>query len=406
MSWAGELVSGALLAYVIGSIPFGYLVARAKGVDIFQQGSGNIGATNVGRVLGWRYGILVFVLDFLKGALAVLAIGLFPSVFHRLSPESGSRDDLAVVAGLAALLGHIFSPFLRFKGGKGVATGAGVVAVLVPIPAAAALVMWLAVLVVSCYVSLASLTAALALCVVRLLTCAEPLAPGERILTAFCGLAALLVLARHRANIARLLAGNENRVRESPAMLLAAKIIHVLALALWFGSAIFFILATTSLFETLQSLGASPAGRPDWLPGTFDKDMGTQLAGIAVEPLFRLYFPLQFVCGVLALSTALAWWNTTPFSSWHRIRAIVLALALISVAVGWPLAAQVGRLRLERYAADHAVAQAAKSAFATWHLYSVVLNLVTVTLITIAMALAVRLPEALPLQAPDAKITS
>src|SRR6266852_4551303 len=121
----------SLAAYFIGAIPFGYLIARSRGVDIFRQGSGNIGATNVGRVLGPAFGIVVFVLDFAKGAVPV-AVAAWTA--GRL--DSGlPRDSLEVTAGLAAFLGHLFPVYLRFRGGKGVATGAGVMMVLVPIPA-------------------------------------------------------------------------------------------------------------------------------------------------------------------------------------------------------------------------------------------------------------------------------
>src|SRR5262245_15889454 len=152
-----------LAAYLVGAVPFGYLVARARGVDIFQHGSGNIGATNVGRVLGRKFGVLVFLLDFAKGALpAAVAAGLAGRAGN-LPP-----DTLPVAAGLAAFLGHLFPVYLRFHGGKGVATGAGVVAVLLPLPAAGALVAWVVVLCLTRYVSLASVVAAGSLAVVRL----------------------------------------------------------------------------------------------------------------------------------------------------------------------------------------------------------------------------------------------
>src|SRR4029077_2795025 len=124
-------LSVAVFSYLLGAIPFGYLIARWRGVDIFKQGSGNIGATNVGRLLGRRFGILVFLLDFAKGALPVAA------GFAIAAPDASAfaawpRDTLPVLAGLAAFLGHLFPIYLRFRGGKGVATGAGVVAVLAP----------------------------------------------------------------------------------------------------------------------------------------------------------------------------------------------------------------------------------------------------------------------------------
>src|SRR5438132_318717 len=151
------LVLIAVAGYLIGGIPFGFLVARWRGVDIFAEGSGNIGATNVGRVLGRRFGILVFLLDFAKGAVPV-------ALAKMLAADLPGASALAVGAGLCALLGHMFPIYLRFRGGKGVATGAGVVSVLVPLPALAAVLTWVVVVAASRYVSLASLTAAVVLC--------------------------------------------------------------------------------------------------------------------------------------------------------------------------------------------------------------------------------------------------
>src|SRR4051812_26224322 len=150
----------ALASYLVGAIPAGYLVARARGVDILQQGSGNIGATNVGRVLGLWWGILVFLLDFAKGAGPVLAAGWLLEQPAVLWPHT-----LAVVAGIAAFLGHLFPIYLGFRGGKGVATGAGVIAVLVWEIALLVVAGWAVVLFATRYMSLASLTAALLLLV-------------------------------------------------------------------------------------------------------------------------------------------------------------------------------------------------------------------------------------------------
>src|SRR5438067_10294942 len=123
MSLLAVIAGTALLSYLIGAVPFGYAVARWRGVDILRQGSGNIGATNVGRVLGKRFGILVFCLDFAKGALPVAAaLAASPSLSLDL-PPARARQLLAVVAGLGAFLGHLFPVYLRFRGGKGVATG-------------------------------------------------------------------------------------------------------------------------------------------------------------------------------------------------------------------------------------------------------------------------------------------
>src|SRR5262249_6431989 len=118
------VIVGVVLSYLLGSVPFGVIVGRARGVDIFKAGSGNIGATNVGRVLGRKSGVLVFVLDFLKGALPTAIMYLAFGV------------TAGVAAGLAAFLGHLFPAYLRFHGGKGVATGFGVTLVLLPGPTA------------------------------------------------------------------------------------------------------------------------------------------------------------------------------------------------------------------------------------------------------------------------------
>src|SRR5207248_280320 len=146
----------AVGAYLLGSVPFGYLVGRARGVDLLALGSRNIGATNAGRVLGARWGVLVFFLDAAKGALPVLAARAAASAVGE------PFEALGVTAGVAAFLGHLFPLYLGFRGGKGVATGAGVVAVLLPLPTLAALLLWLLVAVTTRYVSLASLLAALA----------------------------------------------------------------------------------------------------------------------------------------------------------------------------------------------------------------------------------------------------
>ncbi len=124
-------------AYLVGAVPFGYLVGRWKGVDLFAVGSGNIGATNVGRVLGWRYGVAVFVLDFLKGALppavagwvweATVGAGAYPW-----------KEAVRVAAAAAAFFGHLYPVYLGFRGGKGIATGAGTIVVLTPVAAMAA----------------------------------------------------------------------------------------------------------------------------------------------------------------------------------------------------------------------------------------------------------------------------
>ena len=206
MPWLVAILT-ILAAYLIGAIPFGYLVARMRGINIFEHGSGNIGATNVGRVLGRRLGILVFALDFAKGAGSVLlAILLGRCVLDEL----WQRGYIEVAAGLAAFLGHLFPIYLRFHGGKGVATGAGAVLVLVPIPFLIGLLVWMVVVAVSRMVSLASIVAVLALCVAQL--CQPSAWDWAEPRTWFCVVAGALVVAKHHANIVRLINGTESRL--------------------------------------------------------------------------------------------------------------------------------------------------------------------------------------------------
>jgi acyl-phosphate glycerol 3-phosphate acyltransferase len=201
------LVLVPLAAYLVGAVPFGYLVARAKGIDIMRHGSGNIGATNVGRVLGRRWGILVFVLDFAKGAVPVAV-----ARFALPQPEEAPPDTLPVLAGVAAFVGHLFPVYLGFKGGKGVATGAGVVAVLVPWLTLAVFAAWAVVLLTTHYMSLASMTAAVLLIGLRLAVIPEPFGESRWVVTTFCLVGGVLVIAKHHGNIRRLLAGTEGRL--------------------------------------------------------------------------------------------------------------------------------------------------------------------------------------------------
>lgn len=195
-----------LAAYLYGSVPFSYLLPKLiKGVDIRKTGSGNVGATNAARVLGARFFPLLMLLDLSKGLLPTLAARL-------LVPVDGfDPQPLAVGAGLAAILGHAFPVFLRFKGGKAVATGTGVFLVLAPWALLAAGAVWGIVFAAWRYVSLASISAATALPVALWLLHPEPFGSGRYAmgLSVFGG---LLVIALHHANIARLLKGTERRV--------------------------------------------------------------------------------------------------------------------------------------------------------------------------------------------------
>ena len=209
----------------------------------------------------------------------------------------------------------------------------------------------------------------------------------------FCFVAAALVIIRHRTNITRLIRGTENRLQETRTMLMLSKTIHVLALGLWFGSSVFFTMAALLIFRSFENVAISPAERIAWLPENFDKEKATQLAGVAVGPIFPWYFLLQGICACLALATAYAWTRSVQAHvGLHKLRFYLLALALAMVLAGWPIAQKVSGLRAARYAADSAVATAARVDFATWHLISLMLNIMTVLAVTIAMALAAGMP--------------
>ncbi|MFM8471546.1 MAG: glycerol-3-phosphate 1-O-acyltransferase PlsY [Limisphaerales bacterium] len=228
---AAALITLVLLSYLLGSIPTGFLVAKAKGVDIRSVGSGNIGATNVFRILGKGPGIFVLTADAVKGALAVLVVGsLTVSVMQVLMPETASVvfgphigeirladsnlirvwEHHPALAGICAILGHNYTCWLRFKGGKGIATTAGVFAALAPAAFGIALATWLVVFAVSRYVSLASIVAAVALPLAVWLT-----GNGALLIGVSTALGALAIY-KHKANIERLRAGTESRIGSKP----------------------------------------------------------------------------------------------------------------------------------------------------------------------------------------------
>lgn len=196
-----------IFAYLAGSLPTGFLVARAMRVDITQVGSGNIGATNVFRVLGKGPGALVLIVDLLKGALAVLVA---PMLAAAMTPT----DSLALpaLAALGSVLGHNYTCWLGFKGGKGVATSAGAMAALIPPAFGVTVITWLLVFFLSRYVSMASIAAALILPVATIFTVSGP---TRWPLVAFTSALAALAVWRHRANIERLKAGTEHRINKS-----------------------------------------------------------------------------------------------------------------------------------------------------------------------------------------------
>jgi glycerol-3-phosphate acyltransferase PlsY len=190
-----------LLGYVLGSIPFGYLLVRARsGGDVRSMGSGNIGATNVARTAGMSIGVATLLLDAGKGYLAVWLAGHF----------SGGNIRIMMYAGLAAILGHVFPVWLKFSGGKGVATALGVFLMISWAAVAAAVAVFAIVVLFSRYVSLASVSAAAALPLLVYLLYAPGHAPPAAV-TAGTLLAAALVIVKHRENIERLMAGTEPR---------------------------------------------------------------------------------------------------------------------------------------------------------------------------------------------------
>ena len=195
----------AVIGYVLGSCPNGFLVSRMRGVDIRKQGSGNIGATNVLRVLGKKWGYLVFALDALKGLAAVrIAFALASAI----NPGGPYREVVGIAGGLACILGHTFPIWLGFRGGKGVATSAGVLLGLMPLAVVSVFLVWLVLFKWTRYVSVASLGAAFALPLFVILYLRIKLLTGPSLLP-FSILIAGVVIWRHRSNIQRLLHGSE-----------------------------------------------------------------------------------------------------------------------------------------------------------------------------------------------------
>lgn len=230
-----------LIAFLLGSIPFGLYIARSKGINIREVGSNNIGATNVLRSVGKRQGLLCFVLDVLKGAVPVLlAVNLLGvegkeplmqwSMFDGLrtmypAEQRTFVQAIQVITGLCAVLGHNYSPWVGFKGGKGIATTAGVILSLMPFGFLIVLLIWIAVTAITRYVAVGSIAAAIALPLVNFwgthhhkLDKADPDSPSlweagvyNKPLMIFTIVAGVLATWKHRTNIQRLMNGTENR---------------------------------------------------------------------------------------------------------------------------------------------------------------------------------------------------
>ncbi len=217
----------AAAAYLIGGIPFGYLIARSKGVNILKEGSGNIGATNVKRVVGRGPGNLCFALDVAKGLLPTLTAGLILGTLGDLD-----APPIAVwvwlLTPVATVLGHMFSPFLGFRGGKGVATGLGAllgVFWVLTLAVVGGLLVWLVVLKISRYVGMASVCAAISVpgwAALLPIIIEGTLSASVLPMLAMSGLLAVLVVVRHIGNLKRILAGTEPKIR-SRAEKVAAK---------------------------------------------------------------------------------------------------------------------------------------------------------------------------------------
>lgn len=219
------LVLALLAAYAIGSIPAAYLAGKSRGIDLRKHGSGNLGATNVFRVLGPRIGVAVFLFDMLKGALPVLYF------WRWVDPSIASPVIVQILCGIAAITGHVRPMWLGFgKGGKGVATAGGVFLALAPVETSLALAAFAVTLLASGYVSLGSLVAATLLPVLLLIR------DGARSpLFIVCAIVAVFVFWTHRANIDRLRQGTENRfgkrgTRRAPAVLVAIGVVSVVAI--------------------------------------------------------------------------------------------------------------------------------------------------------------------------------
>lgn len=205
MNPAVAILISAFVGYLSGAMPFGYWAGKLKGMDIRQHGSGNIGATNVIRVLGKGIGIPVFILDALKGWLPVWLAASF------LAKQGAATEIVsagAVVAGLSAVLGHMFTFWLGFKGGKGVATTAGVLLGIAPLAMLGGLGVWLLFFFTTRYVSLASMMAGVGVVATMVAVMARD-GRWDAVMLGFGVLIMVLVIVRHRANIGRILAGTE-----------------------------------------------------------------------------------------------------------------------------------------------------------------------------------------------------
>ncbi|MGL6074247.1 MAG: glycerol-3-phosphate acyltransferase [Fimbriiglobus sp.] len=365
-----ELFLGFVAAYLCGSVPFGYCIGRMKGVNLLEVGSKNIGATNAGRTLGRPYGVLIFVLDFLKGAVPTAAIvPLLEALKPGVSETLGSANWLRVGAAAATLVGHMLPVFLKFRGGKGVATGAGIVAVLTPVPMLIALGVWGIAVLGTRFVSVASIAAALTLGLAQSLLKPGAFGFDTNIITGLIFIGVSMVIFKHRANMSRLIHGTENSMKMGAWQERTRITLHVVSLGLACGSGFFFnFLSAPAIFESFKTVvKEAPSDRtamqPIGTPGGDQAALASALAGSAVGPIFPRHFALQAACAVIAFFTARGRWH------W-ALAGCLLALAI----AGWPVSQLVTELRIERFSLNPEIALAAKAAFGPVHLVSLAMS--------------------------------
>lgn len=386
--------AAGLLAYFLGSVPFGYLIGRVRGVDLFTVGSKNIGATNAFRELGWFWGTLVFLLDFAKGAFPVASA----AIVIRTSTDAAFDELLVKIAcAAAAFLGHLFPVFLKFRGGKGVATGAGAIAVLVPLPAAIALGTWVLAVLATRMISAGSIAAVVALAVAQVIFLRDPFSWDSCPASLFCFAGAIVVIAKHRANIGRIRNRTEPRVGGERYLNFVNRALHFLAVGYWFGSGTFFIfVATPPIFDSMKDVVMkAPSDRtanvrivPEGTEETKRDRLASSLAGAAVAPIFPRFFLLSAICAWIAIWTSFGW----RLRRMDRVRCGLAVVAGIGVAFGWPISEYVGDLRMLRYSTDPEVAANAVRAFGPWHGTSLVVSMVINVLTGAILILAVTLP--------------
>ena len=198
-----------ILSYLIGSIPFGLLIGKANGKDLRKSGSGNIGSTNAVRTLGWKLGALSGVCDILKGTIIVILVYILEGTTSWRNPFIVNGDNLYALYGLAAVIGHCFPIYLKFKGGKAVATSFGVLVTVVPWASLVAIIAYVSVLLLTGYVSLSSTVAALLAVITTFIIYGGIY--NNFLTSTIILLLALIIFVKHIPNYKRLIAGNENR---------------------------------------------------------------------------------------------------------------------------------------------------------------------------------------------------